>query len=75
MKVSAGLHIMARKGGLFGEDAATQQRSILAQIAYGRLHDAFIEADVVDIETGLQVMTSLPIPRPHRESRCSFFPL
>ncbi len=60
LKVSAGFHIVARKRRLFGEDAATQQRSILAQIAYGRLHKAFIEADVVDRETGLQVMTSLP---------------
>ncbi len=48
LKVSAGFHIMARKGGLLGEDATTQQRSILAQIAYGSLHNVFIEVDVVD---------------------------
>ena len=61
LKVSAGFQIMAREGSLFRKDAAAQQRSIFAQVTDRRLRNAFVEADMVQRETGLQVMTSLPM--------------
>ena len=61
LKVSAGLQVMACKGSLFRKrrSGAAEFRP-RADNSPARTKLLFVEADVVDIESRLQVMTSLP---------------
>ena len=63
LKMGSGLEIMARKWGLGRKSAAPQQCSVLAKIAYRRAEYAFVEADVVDIDAGLEIVSTLPVAR------------
>ena len=63
LKISAGLEVMARERSLAGKGAVPQQRPVLAQIIYRRTRNAFVEADVVEIDARFEIMASVPMAR------------
>ncbi len=63
LHIRAGFGIVAGEGSGRGKSALPQQRSILAQIADRSPRNGFVEADLIQVDAGFQIVQSSPVTR------------
>ena len=75
LEIGSDFEIVEAEWSLSGEDALAKQSTVFAQIVDRGTGDVFVGADVIEFDSGFEIVTTGPVARRQVERGCEFLAL